>query len=79
MRRRDEDSLGKGEPKLERKGGEGDPGVDNGWIDGGTKCKIGDASRATGGVSSDGTSYLLSRSTHASVAFVPVPSVDTRS
>ena len=56
MRRRDEDGLGKGEPKLERKGGEGDPGVDNGWVNGGTKCKIRDASRATGGVSSDGTS-----------------------
>ena len=44
-------------PKLERKGGEEDPGVNNGWIDGGTKCKVGDASRATGGVRSDGTSY----------------------
>ena len=47
--------LGKGEPKFEREGGNGDPGVNNGWIDGGTKCKIGDASRVSGGVSGDRT------------------------
>ena len=54
-RRGDKDGLGKGEPKFEREGGEGDPGVNNGWSADGTKCKIGDASRASEGVSSDRT------------------------
>ena len=54
-RRGDEDGLGKGAPKFEKEGGNGDHGANNGWIDGGTKCKIGDASRAGGGISGDRT------------------------
>ena len=47
--------MGKGGPKFETEGGEGDPGVNKRRIDGGPKCNIRDASRASGGVSSDGT------------------------
>ena len=36
-RRGDKDGLAKGKPKFEREGGDGDPGVNNGGIEGGTK------------------------------------------
>ena len=45
---------GKGKSKFKREGGDGDPGVNNGWIDAGRpKCKIEEASRASGGISGD--------------------------